>query len=145
MEEYLYEKISPSSKKMLFSRDTALGLFDVGNYFKSNDAIAKLNNYGEDSVADQEVLFLTIINRNKGNMFSDFPELQVLRNIFERFSDRLNISFPDSILTGYPYFTDANLDEIAELLNALGTGVSELKIVEVPVEVIKSKIPDEFY
>lgn len=40
LEEYLYEKISPSSKKMLFSRDTALGLFDVGNYFKSNDAIA---------------------------------------------------------------------------------------------------------
>ena len=31
LEEYLYEKISPSSKKMLFSRDTALGLFDVGN------------------------------------------------------------------------------------------------------------------
>ena len=145
LEEYLYEKISPSSKKMLFSRDTALGLFDVGNYFKSNDAIAKLNNYGEDSVADQEVLFLTIINRNKGKMFSDFPELQVLRNIFEWFSDKLNISFPDSILTGYPYFTDANLDEIAELLNALGTGISELKIVEVPVEVIKSKIPDEFY
>ena len=55
------------------------------------------------------------------------------------------ISFPDSILTGYPYFTDTNLDEIAELLNALGTGISELKIVEVPVEVIKSKIPDELY
>ena len=34
-------------------------------------------------------------------MFSDFLELQVLRNIFEWFSDRLNISFPDSILTGY--------------------------------------------
>ena len=46
LEEYLYEKISPSSKKMLFSRDTALGLFDVVNYFKSKDAIAKLNNYG---------------------------------------------------------------------------------------------------
>ena len=93
LEEYLYEKISPSSKKMLFSRDTALGLFDVGNYFKNKNAISKLNNYGEDSVADQEVLFLTIINRNKGKMFSDFPELQVLRNIFEWFSDRLNRDF----------------------------------------------------
>ena len=78
-------------------------------------------------------------------MFSDLPELQILRDIFEWFANKLNISFPDSILTGYPYFTDTNLDEIAELLNALGTGISELKIVEVPVEVIKSKIPDELY
>lgn len=145
LKEYLYEKTSTSSAKMLFSRNTSLGLFDVGNYFKNKNAISKLNNYGEDSIADQEILFLTIINRNKGKMFSDFPELLILRNIFEWFSNRLNISFPDSILTGYPYFTDANLDEIAELLNALGTGINELKIVEVPVEVIKNKLPDEFY
>lgn len=78
-------------------------------------------------------------------MFADLPELKILRDIFEWFAIKLNISFPDSILTGYPYFTDSNLEEIAELLNALGTGISELKVVEVPIEVIKSKIPDELY
>lgn len=78
-------------------------------------------------------------------MFADFPELQVLRDVFEWFAIKLNISFPDSVLTGYPYFTDSNLEEIAELLNALGTGINELKVVKVPVEVIKSKITDELY
>lgn len=145
LKEYLYEHGNSDSQKVLFERDTTTETFVVGQYFKQPDTIAKLNNYGEDSVNDQEMLFLSIINKNKGKMFSDFPELQVLRNIFEWFAIKLNISFPDCILTGYPYFTDSNLEEIAELLNALGTGISELKVVELPVEVIRNKIPDELY
>ena len=145
LKEYLYEQVNSSAKRLLFSRDTTSEDFCVGQYFKQPDVIAKLNNYGEDSSNDKETLFLSIINKNKGKMFSDFPDLQVLRDIFEWFSLNLNISFPDSILIGYPYFTNANLDKIASLLGALGTGIRELKIVEVPVEVIKSKIPDELY
>lgn len=145
LKEYLYEHNKFDSKKVLFERDTTVGTFVVGQYFKRPDTIAKLNNYGEDSANDQEMLFLSIINKNKGKMFADFPELQVLRDVFEWFAIKLNISFPDSVLTGYPYFTDSNLEEIAELLNALGTGINELKVVKVPVEVIKSKITDELY
>lgn len=145
LEEHLYEHSNLDSRKLLFSRDTTMESFVVGQYFRQSDTIAKLNNYGEDSANDQDTLFLSIITKNKAKMFSDFPELQVLRNVFEWFAVKLNISFPDSILTGYPYFTDSNLEEIASLLNALGTGISELKIVELPVEVIKSKIPDELY
>lgn len=145
LKEYLYEQVNSSAKRPLFNRDTISEEFCVGQYFKQPDVIAKLNNYGEDSSNDKETLFLSIINKNKGKMFSDFPDLQVLRDIFEWFSLNLNISFPDSILTGYPYFTNANWDEIASLLGALGTGIRELKIVEVPIEVIKSKFPDELY
>lgn len=145
LSEYLYEQLNSTTSKALYYRDTEKEVFSVGQYFKHADAIAKLTNYGEDSSDDQSTLFLSIINKHKGKMFSEFPELQVLRSIYGWFNEKLNISFPDSILTGYPYFTNANLDEIAELLNALGTGISELKIVELPVEVIKNKIPDELY
>ena len=58
---------------------------------------------------------------------------------------KLNISVPEGILTGYPYFKKSNLDEITELLNALGTGITELKIVEVPVEIVKNKVPEDIY
>lgn len=145
LKEYLFESSNSDTQKILFERDTLSEEFFVGQYFKHANAIAKLNNYGEDCANDQETLFLSIINKNKGKMFADFPELNVLRNIFEWFAFKLNISFPESILTGYPYFTDSNLDEIAELLNALGTGISELKIVELPVEMIKSRMPEEVY
>ena len=145
LKEYLYEEQNSASTKFLFCRDTKAETFCVGNYFKKSSTIAKLNNYGEDSSNDQEALFLSIINKNKGKMFTDLPELQILRDIFEWFADKLTISFPDTILTGYPYFTDTNLGEIADLLNALGTGISNLKIVKVPEEVIKNKIPSDLY
>jgi len=145
IKESLHENTNLGAHKVLFERDTFEEKFLVGPYFKQPDAIAKLNNYGEDSVNDKEVLFLTIINKNKGKMFADLPELKVLRNIFEWFAIKLNISFPESILTGYPYFTDSNLEEISSILSALGTGISELKIVELPIELIKSKMPDDLY
>ena len=37
------------------------------------------------------------------------------------------------------------MKEIAELLSALGTGIQELKIVDVPIEIAKAKIPEEVY
>jgi len=143
--EYLYEITSKNAQKVLFERDTVTENFFAGQYFKQFDSIAKLNTYGEDSSNDYETLFLTIINSNKGKLFADCPELKILRAIFEWFAIRLSISFPESILTGYPYFTNSNLDEIATILKALGTGISKLKIVEIPVELIKSKIPDDLY
>ncbi len=78
-------------------------------------------------------------------MFSDFKELRILNDIFFWFLVKLNISVPEGILTGYPYFKKSNLDEITELLNALGTGITELKIVKVPVDVVKNKVPEELY
>ena len=143
--EWLYE-ITPSGlNKYLYKRDVEKETFVVGEYFRGKDAIAKLDNYGEDSASDHENLFLSIINKNKGKMFSDLPELEILRELFFWFILRLNISVPEGILTGYPYFKDSNLEEIANLLSALGTGITELRIVEVPIEVVKRKIPEGLY
>ena len=145
IKEWLYETTSSGIKKDLYSRNVEEETFIVGNYFKKKAAITKLINYGEDSSGDHENLFLTIINKSKGKMFSDFPELDILKDIFLWFVFRLNISKPNEILTGYPYFKNSNLKEIAELLSALGTGIQELKIVDVPIEIAKAKIPEEVY
>lgn len=143
--EWLYENTPSGLQKFLFQRDVSKQEFSVGEYFKGKEAIAKLENYGEDSADDHENLFLTIINMSKGKMFSDFKELRILNDIFFWFLVKLNISVPEGILTGYPYFKKSNLDEITELLNALGTGITELKIVKVPVDVVKNKVPEELY
>lgn len=143
--EWLYETTPSGLKKFLYERNVAEESFLVGEYFKGKDAIAKIKSYGEDSVGDHETLFLTIINKSKGKMFSDYPELRILNAIDLWFQRRLTISFPEDMLKGYPYFRDSNLQEIADILNALGTGISNLRIVEVPQEVVKSKIPEELY
>lgn len=145
IKEWLYEITTSGIKKDLYFRSVEEESFVVGNYFKKKAAITKLINYGEDSSGDYENLFLTIINKSKGKMFADFPELNILQDIFLWFVFKLNISKPNEILTGYPYFKDSNLKEIAELLSALGTGIQELKIVDVPKEIAKAKIPEEVY
>ncbi|MBE7071357.1 MAG: ATP-binding protein [Ruminococcaceae bacterium] len=143
--EWLYE-ITPSGlKKSLYERSVIDEIFTIGEYFKGKEAIDKLKSYGEDSVNDHEMLFLTIINKSKGKMFLDYPELSILNAIDEWFKRKLIISFPEDMLKGYPYFSDSNLQEIADILNALGTGISNLRIVKVPKEVVKSKIPEELY
>ena len=144
-DEWLYESTPSGLTKYLYRRNTVDEIFEVGNYFKNKDAISKLESYGEDSAADHENLFLTIINRSKGKMFVDNPELGILSDIFIWFVFKLNISVPEGILTGYPYFRDSNLEEIAKLLNALGTGINDLKIVDVPLEVVKRKVPESLY
>ena len=138
IKEWLYEITTSGIKKDLYFRSVEEESFVVGNYFKKKAAITKLINYGEDSSGDYENLFLTIINKSKGKMFADFPELNILQDIFLWFVFKLNISKPNEILTGYPYFKDSNLKEIAELLSALGTGIQELKIVAVPKEIAKA-------
>lgn len=144
-QEYLYELGNSNINRIIFQRDLVNGVFSVGEYLKNKCGIEKLIIYGEDSISDSELLFLTIINHGKAKMYEDNPELKILRKVYIWFRNLLTVSNPDSILTGYPYFSDSNLGEIANILNALGTGISDLKIVEVPVDVIKSKVPEDLY
>ena len=143
--ERLYTLTTTNHEKQIFTRDLNHGIFEAGDYFKNKNSIEKLNIYGEDSISDSEFLFLSIINHGKEKMYEDNPELEILRKVYVWFSGLLTVSNPNSILTGYPYFSSSNLNEIAELLNALGTGISDLKIVEVPVDVIKSRVPEELF
>ena len=80
---------------------------------------------------------------SKGKMFQNYKELRILNDIFLWFAIKLNISIPEGVLTGYPYFKNSNLEEISELLNALGTGITNLRIVEVPTDIVKNKIPED--
>lgn len=144
-QEYLYELNTANTKKFIFQRDLVNSTFTVGEYFKNKSGIEKLTMYGEDSISDSELLFLSIINHGKSKMYEDNPELKILRKVYIWFRNLLTVSNPNSILTGYPYFSSSNLNEIANLLNALGTGISDLKIVEVPVETIKNKVPEDLF
>ena len=143
--EWLYEITATGLKRLIFQRDILNKEFFVGEYFKNKNTISKIETYGKDSLDENEVLFLNIINTNKSKMFNENVELKIFRDVFAWFEFRLTISNPSTILTGYPYFSDSNLNEIADLLNALGTGISDLKFVDVPKEIVKNKIPEKLY
>ncbi len=142
LKETLSILTSNFTEKLLYSRNTQEKKFNIGNYFKSKECIGRLETYGTDSLDNDEILFLNIINSNKSSLYKQYPELAVLRNAYKWF-DKMNISFPDGVLTGYPYLSDSNLDEITKLLSALGTGIQKSSIVEVPIEAVKAKIPEK--
>ncbi|MCU0079195.1 AAA family ATPase [Extibacter muris] len=145
----LQEKLSYYTKsgleKLLFFRDTKNKKFVTGDFFSSKKGGERINTYGEDSLEDDEVLFLNLINKNKSNLYRQYKELGILRKIFKWFSNNVSISFPDGILTGYPYLSNSNINEITNLLNALGTGITTSNIAEVSLETVKSKIPEEMF
>ena len=89
--EWLYETTPSGLTKYLYQRDVATETFQVGDYFKGKEVRAKIETYGVDSVNDSDNLFLSIINRSKGKMYADFPELRILREIFYWFVGRLTI------------------------------------------------------
>lgn len=114
--EYLYELTTNNLHKLLFTRNLLDASFVVGDYFQDSNGIEKLEMYGEDSIADSELLFLSIINHGKAKMYEDTPELKILKKVYYWFGKHLTVSNPNSILTGYPYFSNSNLTEIANLL-----------------------------
>ena len=142
--EWLYE-ITPSGlHKYMYQRDNSAETFIIGDYFKLKSSIAKIQSYGEDSANDPDNLFLTIINQNKQKMYTEYPELSILRSVYNLI-DSLVISFPGHMLKGYTYSPKSDLEEIAEILNALGTGISHIKYVDVSPEIVKTKLPEEIY
>lgn len=144
IKEWLYE-ITPSGlQKYMYQRDTNEELFTVGKYFKQNKTVSRLKNYGEDSSNDTETLFLSIISKNMRKMYDDHPEMKILRSVYKLIS-KLTISRPGSMLTGYTLSPHSNLDEIANILNALGTGITHIKYVDISPEIAKNNIPEEVY
>lgn len=143
--EWLYEISTTGIKKNIYERDLERKEFVTGDHFKNADVIGKIRDYGCDTIDQDDKLFLTILNQVFSKLIIENAELKIFKNIYDWFVFKLTISNPSTILTGYPYFTDSNLHEIAELLNALGTGISDLQFIDVPDEVVRHKIPDKLY
>ena len=71
-EEHLYELTISNQEKSIFYRNLKSSIFEAGDYFKNKNAVEKLNMYGEDSIADSELLFLSIINHGKEKMYEKY-------------------------------------------------------------------------
>ena len=142
-EEHLQTVTASKHTQIIFQRDLANEEFTLGKYIKQNDNLTKLMIYGEDSISDKGILFLTIMNNGKERLYQDNEELQIFRKLYQWFQFRLIISSPDEILAGYPYLSEDNMKEIANILSALGTGISDVKIVNVPKDQVQLYVPDE--
>lgn len=140
--EWLIELTSDSREKTIFLRDIINGQFEFGKELKEKTLIDKLNVYAEDVRDDTSVLFLQIMNQNKKNLYQEYKKAAILKKVYLWVMQSLDINDPNRLISDYSYMARTeNIEKICKIIAAFGTGITNFKMVEVPIEKILGELP----
>lgn len=146
--EWLYELDKNKNKEVLiYTRKINEEINLNKKYFDNvNDIINRINVYYSDMKSQDNILFLTIMNKNKDTMYKEFPNnnVKIFKNLYMWFKNTLTIIFPQARLDNTPYFSsEENIGKINEIISTFGTGISECKVVESNMQELKDNIPPD--
>ena len=129
--------------ELIFERNITAGTYELGECFKKNAKLhEKLDIYAGDIRDDGSTLFLRVMNQNKKNFYQENGDAQVLRQIYSWIKAGLDITYPDQPVSDYSYLTASNdVGELCRVISAFGTGITDFKILDVPIERVVSKLP----
>lgn len=142
--EWLVEIKYDNAENELFVRNVEEGTWEIGGW-KNNKALTeRLAIYAQDISEDVSILLLSAMNQNKRKFYEDYPDAQILQQVYKWFSDALDINFPDEPISDYAYLGEDNhVDEICQLISAFGTGITDYKVVEVSKEKVLDDMTEE--
>lgn len=141
--EWLVELKSDNKEKNIFYRDIQEKSYKFGDDFKEKKLKNKLEVYAEDIRNDSSVLFLSIMNENKKNLYEDYENISILKDIYLWIKDNLDVNYPDRPISNYSYMADAeNVEEVCKFISAFGTGIKNFKMVDVSVDKVTNKLPE---
>ena len=133
--EWLVELNPNNTDKILFVRDIDGGTYEFGNELATPSLIDKLDVYAGDVSNDTSVLFLSLMNANKKRLYSIYREAAILKDVFNWFARGLDINYPDLPVSDYTYLVKSErVDEVCRIISAFGTGITDFRIVDVPIE-----------
>lgn len=142
--EWLVEIMPDNTEQEIFKRDTVEGTFQVNSYFKDPILLNKLEIYAEDIKKDDSILFLHLMNRNKGALYEGDSDAIILKDVYNWLKYKLDINYPDRPVSDYSYFaTNENVDEISRIVSAFGTGISGFRLVDISPDKLTSSLPKE--
>lgn len=141
--EWLVELTADNKEKIIFSRDISNGTYEFGKEITIKGLIEKLNVYAEDIQEDDSVLLLSVMNQNKKTLYHQFKQAIIFRNVYLWIKNSLDINYPDRPISDYSYMADTeNVEEICRMIAAFGTGITDFKMVDVPVEKVLGQLPN---
>lgn len=141
LSEWLVELTSDNKEKLIFSRDIKAKNYELGGYLKTKGLIEKLEVYAEDIQDDSSVLFLSIMNKNKRNLYQNYKRAKILYDVYHWFVDGLDINYPDAPISSYSYMANSkNIEEVCNMIAAFGTGITDFQVIEVPIEQVVSHL-----
>lgn len=142
--EWLVELGADKPDKTIFQRNIEDGTYEIGKGLKQRGLFEKIDVYASDSCSDSSVLFLNLMNQNKKNLYQEYKNAVVLRDVFLWIRYNLDINYPDQPISDYSYLSKANnVDEICRIISAFGTGITNFKMVDVPIEKVLGELPSK--
>ena len=146
--EWLYELDKTKNKEVLiYVRKVNEDIELNEKYFNNDkDIINRINVYYSDMKSQDNILFLTIMNKNKDTLYEEFPDnnVTIFRNLFNCFRNSLVVISPKSRLDSSIYFSsEENINKINEIISTFGTGISECKLVDSDMQELKNNIPPD--
>ncbi len=142
--EWLVELNSDNTEKMIFERNVEEGSYRFGKALQQNGLTDKLNIYADDICDDPSVLFLSVMNQNKKNLYQEYEKAGILKDTFVWIEHQLDVNYPNQPISDYSYLLqENNVEEICRIISAFGTGITDFKMVNVPIEKVLGKMPEE--
>lgn len=133
--EWLVELNADNTEKELFTRDVEAGKYSFSGGLNLKGLKERLEIYADDIADDSSVLFLSIMNENKKNVYSKFKSAMALNDVYAWIRDSLAIIYPDQPLSMYEYLSKTEqAEEICKLISAFGTGITDFKIVDIDMD-----------
>lgn len=142
--EWAYELLPGGNAQMIFERAAGQPpqLGDKINISATDRT--KFQIYADDMSDNNNSLFLSEMNRNKN--ISEHSKLVVFKRIFDWFSKDLVIYSPNTPITNFEYYYEADsLETVNRLIESFDTGISEVRIDKLSMEDIASKLPKEIF
>lgn len=140
--EWLYELVpGKDMQHMLFERETELKRIELGDRVELDEIDRmKFKTYTLDFEDNNSGLFLKEMNRNK--KIKSGSSLAFFKDVFEWFEEDLVTISADQIITDFEYFYgDDGNQRINQIIDLFDTGISKVKIEEISLPDLKSKLP----
>ena len=103
------------------------------------DAKNTLETYGRDLLTNDTTLFLSEMNRNKGDLYAREAELIPLQKVYLWFKENLIVNYPGSELIPASFFQDDDLPEFNKIIASMGLGINQVEFVDSSLEEIQKK------
>lgn len=142
--EWLVELHDDNTEKVIFERDIEKAECILGNTFKEKGLAEKMKIYSDDIADDTTALLLSIMNKNKKNLYEEYEKARILKLVFEWIKNSFDVTYPNQPISDYSYLAKTdNVEEVCKVISSFGTGITNFKMVDVSLEKVMDNIPKD--
>lgn len=143
--EWLYEIDKKKNKDVLiYTRELNKDIVINEEYFDNNkEIIDRLALYASDMKNQDNILFLTIMNKNKETLYNVNlkNKIVILKELFTWFNESLIVISPQSLLDNSLYFlSEENIEKISDIIGNFGTGIKKCRYEKSSLDEILARI-----